>query len=63
MATSGGPRLKGLDRGNALLSAVSVNDALCYAGDPTTNICYDSSRSGYATLSQNYDWNNSIPCF
>lgn len=59
MATSGGPRLKGLDRGNALLSAVSVNDALCYAGDPTTNICYDSSRSGYATLSQNYDWNNS----
>ena len=59
MATSGGPRLKGLNRGNALLSAVSVNDALCYAGDPTTNICYDSSRSGYATLSQNYDWNNS----
>ena len=59
MATAGGPRLKGLDRGNALTSGASIIDALCYTGDPTTNICYDSAISGYETLSQNYDWNNS----
>ena len=56
MSTAGGPKLKGLGRGNALMSATNIIDALCYAGDPTTNICYDSSRSGYTTLSQNKDW-------
>ena len=59
MSTSAGPKLQGVDRGKGLMSSVSVNDVLSYTGDPTTNICYDSSRSGYTTLSQTYDWNNS----
>ncbi len=59
MATSGGPKLAGTDRGKGLRAATSITDALCYSGDPTTNASYDSSRGGYTTLSQTYDWNNS----
>jgi len=59
MATSSGPKLAGVGRGNSLMAGANITDALCYSGDPTTNASYDSSRGGYTTLSQTYDWNNS----
>jgi len=62
MSTAGGPKIKGAlvtQGGVQIVGAVSTADALSYAGDPTTNASYDTSRSGYETLSQTYDWDNS----